>query len=144
MTGFKLYHAVVFCPEMDIKLYTFVDQLLSNESSRTIIQSFANLFHSGDLKSLRGGKYQKPGKEFYMDLAATLNLEYGNILLATSTNSQLQAAIDNDEPFFTNNTNLVKACILDSKCDRLRDIIGNLGNFVLFKINSDQIDCSRC
>ena len=124
LTGFELYHAIVYCPEMDMKLYRFVDQLLSSEIERTIIQSYANLFHSGVLK----GTTSIPlAKEFYMDLAANLNLQYGNILLATSTKSQLQALRNIDVPFFTNNTDLVKTCIWDSKCDQLQHIIGDLG-----------------
>ena len=66
-------------------------------------------------------------KEFYGALAKTLDLQYGNILLATSTKAQLQAVIDNDWPFFTNNTDLVKSCLLDSKCSSIKDIIQNLG-----------------
>ena len=125
LTGFKLYHAIVFCPERDMKLNRFVDQLLSSESKRTIIQSYANLFHSGVLK---GTTSITLAKAFHMDLAATLNLQYGNILLATSTKSQLQYVRDIDGPFFTNNTDLVKNCIWDSKCDMLQDVIEDLGN----------------
>ena len=90
MTGLQVYHAIVYCPDMDTNLYIFVDQLLSNESKRTIIQSYTNLFHSGVLKGTTGITL---AKAFYMDLAATLKLQYGNILLATSTKSQLQAVI---------------------------------------------------
>ena len=129
MTGLQVYHAIVYCPEMDTKLYIFVDQLLSSESKRTIIQSYVNLFHSGVLK---GTTSITLAKAFYMDLAATLNLQYGNILLATSTKSQLQTVRDNDVPFFTNNTDLVKTCISDSKCDRLQEIMGNLGKTLLY------------
>ena len=124
LTGFKLYHAIMYCSVMDIKLYRFVNQLLSTERKRTIIQSYANLFHSGVLK---GTTSITLAKAFYMDLAATLDLEYGNTLLATSTKSQLQAVRDIDGPFFTNNTDLVKNCVLDSKCDRLQDIIKEMG-----------------
>ena len=127
LTGFQVYHAIVYCPEMDTNLYIFVDQLLSSESKRTIIQSYTNLFHSGVLK---GTTSITLAKAFYMDLAATLNLQYGNILLATSTKSQLQALRDIDVPFFTNNTDLVKTCILDSKCNRFKDIIGALGKIL--------------
>ena len=63
-----------------------------------------------------------------MDLAATLNLQYGNILLATSTKSQLQAVRDKDGPFFTNNIDLAKKCIWESKCRRLQDVIEDIGN----------------
>ena len=69
-------------------------------------------------------------KAFYIDFATALNLQYGNILLATSTKSQLQALRNIDVPFFTNNTDLVKACLSDSKCDRLQDIIGDLGKTI--------------
>ena len=39
-TGLELFYAILFCPVMNIKLFRFVDQLLSFESSRTIIQTF--------------------------------------------------------------------------------------------------------
>ena len=129
MTGFKLFHASVYCPEMDMKLYRFVLQLLSIESQRTLIQSYTNIFHSGVLK---GTTSITLAKAFYMDLAATLNLQYGNILLATSTKSQLQAVIDNDGPFFTNNSDLVKSCIVLSTCDILLDIIEDQGKMLSF------------
>ena len=129
MTGFKLYHLIVYCPEMDMKLHRFVDQLLSSESKRTIIQSYVNLFHS---RVLKGTTSITLAKAFYMDLAATLNLQYGNILLATSTKSQLQAVRDIDGPFFSNYTDLVKTCIWDSKCDSLQEIIGDLGKTLSF------------
>ena len=120
-TGFAIFHAIVFCP---IQLYHFVDQLLSFESSRTIIQAYVNLFHT---KVIKDKTMISLMKEFYEILATTLNLEYGNILLATSTKSQLQAVIDNDWPFFTNNTDLVKICLLDSDCGVIQDIIQDLG-----------------
>ena len=123
-TGFELYSAIVYCPGIDLKLFSFVAHLLFNESKRTLIQSYANLFRSGVLK---GKTSNTLAKAFYMELASTLNLQYGNILLATSTKSQLQTVRDNDVPFFTNNTDLVKTCISDSKCDRLQEIMGNLG-----------------
>ena len=129
LRGFDLYHLIVFCPEMDIKLHRFVGQLLSSERKRTIIQSFANLFHSGIFK---GTTSITLIKAFYMDLAATLQLQYGNLLLATSTKSQLKAVRDMDGPFFTNNTDLVGTCILDSKCDRLQDVIRYSGRMFSF------------
>ena len=124
MIGFEIFHAIVYCPSMDIKLFLFVDQLLSNESSRTIIQTAVNLFRSGVLKDLTGFT---EAKQFYQVLVSTLDLQYGNVLLATSTKSQLQAVINNDWPFFTNQTDLVKTCLLDSGCDSLQDIFQKLG-----------------
>ena len=140
MTGFELYHAIVYCPVMHMRLYRFVSHLLSSESKRTIIQSYANLFHSGVLK---GTTSNTLAKAFYMDLAQTLNLHYGNILLVTSTESQLRAVRDIDGPFFANMTDEVKICILDSKCDRLENIMGDLSK-IPFVFHFDYINCCRC
>ena len=67
-------------------------------------------------------------KEFYLVLASTLQLEYGNVLLATSTKSQIQAMIDDDLPFFTNNTEMVKTCLNDLDCDSTQDILQQIGD----------------
>ena len=69
-------------------------------------------------------------KTFYDVLAGTLKLDYGNILLATSTKSQLQALIDNDWPFFTNTTDLLKDCLMNSDCDDIQEIIQELGLYL--------------
>ena len=140
LTGFELYHVILYCPVIDMKLKSFVDHLLSTESIRTIIQSYTNLFHS---RVLQGTTSIALAKAFYMDLAATLNLQYGNILLASSTKSQLQAVRDIDGPFFTNNTDLVETCILDSKCDKLEDIIVDRGR-MLFLSTHFEINYCRC
>ena len=96
-TGYQLFHAVIYCPdENNIKLFRFVDDLLSSESSRTIIQTFVHLFKSGSIKDF---KRLKMAKQFYYVLARTLHLQYGNILVGTSTKSQLQAEVDKKWPF---------------------------------------------
>ena len=123
-TGFELFHVIIYCPTMNIKLFKFVDKLLSSENSRTIIQATANLFHS---KILKDEKSISLTKEFYGVLANTFGLQYGNIMVATSTKSQLQAVIDNDWPFFANNTGLVQSCLKDSKCGGIKDIMDSLG-----------------
>ena len=84
-TGFKLFQALVFCPRMVIKLFRFINQLLSNEHSKTIIQTFVNLFQSGAIADKTSFTL---ARQFYFVLASTLNLQYGNVLQATSTNAQ--------------------------------------------------------
>ena len=123
-TGLDLFHAIVYCPSMNIKLFQFVDKLLSNESSRTIIHAIVNVFRS---KVVQDRTSITQLNMFYGVLAKTLDLQYGNILLATSTKAQLQTVIDNDWPFFGNNTELVQSCLLDSKCGGIKDVIKNLG-----------------
>ena len=87
--GYGIFHAMVFCPAMVFKMYNFIDHLLSNETSRTIIQTIVHLIQSGvntDAATLT------LLKQFYPILASALNLQYGNTLLAISTMAQLRAA----------------------------------------------------
>ena len=127
-TGFELFYMIVYCPPLPIiKLLRFVDKLVSTESTRTVIQTFVSLFQSGILKDLTSFSL---AKEFYGVLASVLNLQYGNILLATSTRSQLQAVIDNDWPFFTNYTELVKKCLKHSECDNAGDVLQKQGQIL--------------
>ena len=123
-TGFKLFNLIVYCPTVTIKLFRFVNQLLSSESSRTIIQSFVNLFQSDELRDET--TFTAASKFFYV-FASSLNLQFGNVLLATSTNAQLQDMIRNDWPFFSNNTEMVEKCLQKSQCDIIQDILQKLG-----------------
>ena len=107
-TGYELFQIIFFCPTMIMKLFRFYDHLISSESSRTIIQTFVNIFKSGAITDEASFTL---AKQLYFILASTLNLQYGNVLLATSTNAHLQAMVKNDWPFFANRTDLVGKCI---------------------------------
>ena len=122
--GIELFQTVVYCPTMVMKLFRFVDQLLSRESSKTIIHTLVNLFQSGAITDKTSFTL---AKQFYFVLASTLNLQYGNVLLTTSTNAQLQAAIRNDFPFFANDSELVEECLHESHCDGVQDLLQRLG-----------------
>ena len=129
-TGHDLYHAVVFCPRaMVLKLYTFIDQLLSVETTKTVIHSTVNLFQSGAVTDEISFTL---ARHFYHILASTLDLHYGNILLATSSNAQLQAAIRKKLPFFVNYTDEVEKCLIGSNCDTIQYIYETLGKLNLF------------
>ena len=110
---------------MVIKLFSFLDNLFSTESTRTIIQTLVNTFRFGTITDKTSLTLTK---DFYFSLASTLDLQYGNVLLATSTRSQLQEVLDNDWPFFTNNTRLVERCLKDSDCEGTQKFIHGLGN----------------
>ena len=121
--GYELIQAVVYCPTMLMKIFRFVDQLLSSESSRTIIQTFVNIFQSGAITDETSFSL---AKQFYLVLASTLNLQYGNFLLATLTSDHLQDLMRNDWPFFANKIDLVEKCLYETKCDGLKDIFQKL------------------
>ena len=123
-TGFELFHAVVFCPSMVFKMYTFIDQLLFNETSRTIIHTIVNLFQSGAITDETSFGL---AKQFYQVLVSTLSMQYGNILLATATNAQRENVISKGLPFFLNNTEQVKKCVGETHCATLGDIFQGNG-----------------
>ena len=124
--GYELFNAVVFCPpRMVFRTYQMIDQLLSVETPRTIIQTIVNLFQTGVITDKTSYTLTK---QFYNVLASTLGLKYGNILLATSTNAQLQAVKRDDWPFFADYTDLVEKCLTESDCERLLEIYQDLGN----------------
>ena len=87
-TGYELFHAVVYCPTIVFKLFRFVDQLVSSETSRTIMQTFVHLFQPGQMNDMESFTL---AKQFYSVFAKTLHLQHGNVLVGTSTTSQLQA-----------------------------------------------------
>ena len=123
-TGYDLHQAVLFCPPMMVfKLYTFIEQLLSQETSRTIIQTVVNLFHSNVITDETSFKL---AKHFYQVFASTIDLQYENILLATSANAQLETIKSKDWPFLSN---LTEKCLIESNCSSLLKIYQNLGKF---------------
>ena len=122
IAGYELFHTNVYCPDLMVfKLFYFIDQLLSNQSSRTVIQTMANTLQPGALTDQASLTLTK---QFYNVMASTLNLQYGNVLLATSPNAQLPS---------TDLSNLVKTCLQESHCEKVQDIFQKLGNaFVYF------------
>ena len=123
--GYQFFNAMVYCPDAwTLKVFRFVNQMLSSVSLRTIIQTSVNLLQSGTITDERSLAL---AKQFYNILASTLNLQYGKVLVATSTKADLQAVLTNGWPLFLNFTDLVAKCLQDSHCDGIQDIIQNLG-----------------
>ena len=131
-TGYQLFHAGIFCPTLNLKMYKFIDQLISDETSRTIIQTIVHHFHN---RVIDDEKIFALTKSFYFVLASTLNLQYGNVLLLTSTKVQLEEVIQKGLPFFTNHTNLVEKCLQETKCDVIQDIYEKLSKLYIHDVN---------
>ena len=110
-------------------MHTFFDSLLSAETSRTIILTIVNLFQSG---AITDEVTFTLTREFYQVLAHTLDLKYGEILLASSTIAQIQSVLWNKWLFFTNYTNRVKEGLQEAKFDFFRGIYQNLGKLNFF------------
>ena len=114
--GYELIHAVLFCPPaMVFKLYTFIDLLLSQETTRTIIQTVVHLFQSD---AVADETILNLAENFNQVVVSTFDLQYRSIRLATSTTA-------GNWPFITNYPDLVEKC-LTSNCDRFLDFSQNL------------------
>ena len=123
-TGYKLFHAVVYCPT-GINLYWFVDHLLSTESPRTIIQTIMNLLHS---KAISDEISLTLATQFYNKLVSFFNLQFGNILLATSKKAQVKAMLESGLPFIGQNYEEVEQCVNESaQWKGMQDSLSELG-----------------
>ena len=126
-TGYELFHAMVFCPPPAVaKLNAAIHHLLSYETTRTAIKTILRLFHSG---ALTNKMIFDSAKKIYHVLVHTLDLQYGNILLATSTISQIETVERNKWPFFNNYTAAVKN--KEKDFDNSHDIYQTLGKLYI-------------
>ena len=140
-TGYNLFHAVVFCLTKVSKMNTYIDQILSVDTSRTIILAIANLFQPGAISDEITFTLTR---RFYRVLADTLDLQYGNILLASSTNAQIQAVIWNKGPFLTNHTDLVKESLQGAKkFDLFQGVYKNLGKLIFYSYLKFHYRCGK-
>ena len=129
-TGYELFHVIVYCLPIVFKMQTFINELISKATSRTVIQTIVHLFQSRTFMKEKASL--KLAKQFYQVVATTLGLQYGNILLAISTLAQLQMAKQNESPFFSNYTDHLGKCHQESCCDFFQDIYRYLGT--LYKV----------
>ena len=128
-TGFGMFSAIVYCPVSTLKLYQFLHSLLSTQSPRTIIKATVNTIQSESLKEYSTRKWMN---QFYLTLNKTYDFQYGKILLALSSNSQLEAMMAKDWPYFTHYTQQLEECLGSISCLLLQ----GLGNTSILDITS--------
>ena len=122
--GFELFGMVTFCPTSAIQLYSFVSQLVRAESASTIIQTIVNTIVMVDLDDI--DLFKKVGS-FYLVIEKQFNMQYGKVLLALSTKSELQTMLDNQMPFLTSYAQPLRSCLNGTDCRPLQDVIQTLG-----------------
>ena len=86
-TGLMMYSAIVYCSE-PVALSQFLHGLLSTQSPRTIIQATVNTIQSENIKKNYARRLMN---EFYLSLNRTFTFQYGKILLAISSDFQIEA-----------------------------------------------------
>ena len=118
--GFATFVAIVFCPDVveELKLYKFVDDLLTSQSPGTIMRATINTIEAATLKEDLSSKFN----EFFKILNQVLELRYGMILLASSSPSSVRKMLasdsESDRPYFPKGNKYVEQC-RDGFCESL-------------------------
>ena len=122
-TGYMLFSAIVYCSE-PVALSQFLHNLLSTQSPRTIIQATVNTIQSGNLKEVFN---RDRINQFYIALDKIFHFQFGKILLATASSSDLEAMLAKDWPFFTNFSQEIEECLNRTSCQGVAGLIQLLG-----------------
>jgi hypothetical protein len=65
--------------------------------------------------------------QFYAALDNIFNLQFGKILLATASLSQLEDMMAKDLPYLTKYSNEIDQCIKNASCQKVVNLIQTLG-----------------
>ena len=117
--GLALYTIVLHCPKDTMKLGQFLLQLVKEESLPSLILAITNTLLSEELTLYQKRKLGM----IYQVLNSIFKLNLGNILIATSTPSQLVALQDQMMPFLNSKKTRVEKCLSEQFCDDVLDQI---------------------
>ena len=120
-TGFMLYSALVYCSQ--VKMEKFLDDLITNETPRTIIKTVINTIESGNLKNI---VTEAKVSEFYFVLKQMFHLEYESILLGIPSAGHL------DLPYLLPYREEMDRCGNGTSCSKIAQAISTLGKVSKF------------
>ena len=114
--GFVIFVAIIYCPDIveELKLYKFVDDLLTSQNPGTIMRATINTIEAATLNEDLSAKFN----EFFKILDKVLELHYGMIHLASSSPSSVRNMIASDRPYFQKGNKYVEEC-RDGFCESL-------------------------
>jgi hypothetical protein len=129
-TGYAIYMVTVMCKEVEaLNISQFLGTLVLTQTPRTIIQATVNTIHQETME----GKNRKRLGLFYQELNKTFNFHHGQILVALSSPSELEAMLARDLPYLTPYTQQIMECVRGTSCQGVTDLIENLGiNMIIF------------
>ena len=120
-TGFIMFSAIVFYPStvLDIQLYNFLDDLISNESPRTLIYGIVNTLGSKDLDR----KTSTNLNDFFNDLDSMISFEFGKILLALSSPAEIESMLQKGLPYMTKYKGDIEMSLNGTDISDVHDIV---------------------
>ena len=124
-TGFMLFSVIIFCSE-PVALSQFLHNLLTTQSPRTIIQATVNTIQSDDTKEVMN---RKRINMFYLALDNIFYFQFGKILMATVSSSELQTMLAKDWPYFSHYSQEIDQCLNNTSCQGVSDLVKSLGKY---------------
>jgi hypothetical protein len=121
-TGFAIYSVTVMCAEA-LKLGTFLGNLLLSQTPRTIIQATVNPVQ---LERMEDTNRHLLG-QFYQELNKMFNFQYGRILVALSSPSELEVMLAQDLPYLTPYRRQITECVRGGSCQGVTDLLESIG-----------------
>lgn len=128
-TGFRLFSAVIYCPEAVTELYQlyqFLSNILATETSRTILKATVNTIMSGKIFEKLNRKRMNG---FFSVLEKTFDLKFGKVLLATIPRAEMEKMIEEDWPFFASFQAEMEMCRKETNCSGVNNLLRQLGKF---------------
>ena len=122
-TGLKIYYATLFCNKEAAELKSFLENLISTESPRTLLLAIVNTLQSENV-SWRNRVFLG---DIFRAVEKMFDLQLGKILIALSTSSQLTSVMDQDLPYLSKYEKPLKQCLKGGNCQEVRTLIGSIG-----------------
>ena len=122
--GFQLYSSAVSCPGQAEELYNFLARLIEQENGATILRAIVNTLVANQMKE----EDSKQGLiSFYNELDHIFDLQFGKILLALSSSTQLKTMKNQSVPYFDSIKSTINDCKDREDCKGAMELINILG-----------------
>ena len=125
-TGVDIHSGLLYCSEFEsMQMYKFLHNLISTQSPRTILLATVNSIQSNKIKE---SENRKRLGHLYLDLDKKFHFQYGKILTAILSSSEIQTMMAQDWPYFIQHQQYIDKCLNGSNCQRSLDTMKDLGN----------------
>ena len=120
--GVMLYSLFMLCPQ-EMLVENFLQNLIFTENLPTVLQATVNTIMSKSFAT----KIKELVGDFYLELRQKFNLRFGEILIASASQSQMKTMMTQELPFFIPYKDDIAECLDGNDCDHIKKVIASLG-----------------
>ena len=125
--GLIAYALLLFCPNEASKVGHFMEQLVLNSTPRDLLLGVVNSLHSDHLSR----NDRDLLNQFFKEVNQVLGLTFGRVLLALSTQAQLEVMLAKDLPYVTDYAIDIQQCLSQNNCTGIKTLIDTLGEYCM-------------